>query len=85
VDDLPALEHKTSDGHSICEAGCYQCLLSYFNQPDHDHINRRNSQAIEMLVALANAQVARRPVAGASARQPFDAGKCRSGPGDESV
>jgi hypothetical protein len=32
-------------------------LLSYFNQPDHDHINRRNSQAIEMLVALANAQV----------------------------
>jgi len=57
VDDLPALEHKTPDGHSICEAGCYQCLLSYFNQPDHDHINRRNSQAIEMLVALANAQV----------------------------
>jgi hypothetical protein len=57
VDDLPALEQKTSDGHSICEAGCYQCLLSYFNQPDHDHINRRNAQAIEMLVALANAQV----------------------------
>ncbi|MEI2625260.1 MAG: DUF1998 domain-containing protein [Giesbergeria sp.] len=28
---------------SICEAGCYQCLLSYFNQPDHDHINRRNA------------------------------------------
>jgi hypothetical protein len=58
VDDLPALEQKTPDGHSICEAGCYQCLLSYFNQPDHDHINRRNTQAIEMLVALANAQVA---------------------------
>ena len=57
VDDLPALEQKTSDGHSICEAGCYQCLLSYFNQPDHYHINRRNAQAIEMLVALANAQV----------------------------
>ena len=57
VDDLPALEQKTSDGHSICEAGCYQCLLSYFNQPDHDHINRRNRQTMEMLVALANAQV----------------------------
>ncbi len=57
VDDLPDLEQKTYDGHSICEAGCYQCLLSYFNQPDHDHINRRNAQAIEMLVALANAQV----------------------------
>jgi len=57
LDDLPGLEQKTADGHSICEAGCYQCLLSYFNQPDHDHINRRNAQAIEMLVALANAQV----------------------------
>ena len=57
VDDLPGLEQKTAEGHSICEAGCYQCLLSYFNQPDHDHINRRNAQAIEMLVALANAQV----------------------------
>jgi superfamily II DNA/RNA helicase len=62
VDGLPALEQKNSQGHSICEAGCYQCLLSYFNQPDHEHINRRNAQAIEMLVALANAQVA--PAAG---------------------
>ena len=61
VDGLGALEQKTGDGQSICEAGCYQCLLSYFNQPDHDHINRRNAQAIEMLVALANAQVAAAP------------------------
>ncbi len=58
IDGLPALEQKNQHGHSICEAGCYQCLLSYFNQPDHEHINRRNAQAIEMLVALANAQVA---------------------------
>lgn len=48
-------EHK--DGHAICEAGCYQCLLSYFNQPDHDHIDRRNQDALKMLVALANARV----------------------------
>ena len=61
VDGLEALEQKTATGQSICEAGCYQCLLSYFNQPDHDHINRRNAQAIEMLVALANAQVAAAP------------------------
>ncbi|WP_240650165.1 DEAD/DEAH box helicase [Variovorax atrisoli] len=58
VEGLDALEHKNKHGQSICEAGCYQCLLSYFNQPDHNHINRRNAQAIEMLVALANAQVA---------------------------
>ena len=68
VDGLEALEQKTATGQSICEAGCYQCLLSYFNQPDHDHINRRNAQAIEMLVALANAQVA--PASAEVAPQP---------------
>jgi hypothetical protein len=68
VDGLQALEQKTAIGQSICEAGCYQCLLSYFNQPDHPHINRRNAQAIEMLVALANAQVA--PASAEVAPQP---------------
>jgi len=68
VDGLEALEQKTAAGQSICEAGCYQCLLSYFNQPDHPHINRRNAQAIEMLVALANAQVA--PASAEVAPQP---------------
>ena len=24
-----------------CVAGCYRCLLSYFNQPDHELIDRR--------------------------------------------
>jgi len=57
LDDLPDLELKNQHGHSICEAGCYQCLLSYFNQPDHDHINRRNRDALSLLVALANAKV----------------------------
>ncbi len=40
-----------------CEAGCYQCLLSYFNQPDHEMINRRDSAAVQFLAALANATV----------------------------
>lgn len=56
VSELDTLEQK-NNGLSICEAGCYQCLLSYFNQPDHDNINRRNSDALQLLVALANAQV----------------------------
>jgi hypothetical protein len=56
VDALDALEQKHK-GMSICEAGCYQCLLSYFNQPDHDNINRRNQDALNLLVALANADV----------------------------
>jgi len=56
-DDLPTLEQLDPNGHHICEAGCYQCLLSYFNQPDHDNINRRNEEALKLLVAMANAQV----------------------------
>jgi Lhr-like helicase len=40
-----------------CEAGCYQCLLSYYNQPDHEIIDRRNSAAVGFLASLANATV----------------------------
>jgi Lhr-like helicase len=57
LEDLPSLELKDKNGNNICEAGCYQCLLSYFNQPDHDYINRRNEAALKLLVAMANAQV----------------------------
>jgi hypothetical protein len=46
-------------GHAAapCEAGCYQCLLSYYNQPDHEIINRRNPEAVTFLAALANSTV----------------------------
>lgn len=57
LEELPALEQTNSLGNHICEAGCYQCLLSYFNQPDHENINRRNADALKVLVALANAEV----------------------------
>lgn len=57
LEDLPALEQTNALGNRICEAGCYQCLLSYFNQPDHENINRRNVDALKVLVALANAEV----------------------------
>jgi Lhr-like helicase len=57
LDELSTLEETDAQGQHICEAGCYQCLLSYFNQPEHEHINRRNSDALKLLVALANAQV----------------------------
>lgn len=45
------------DGSIPCEAGCYQCLLSYFNQPDHEIINRRDPSALKFLAALANGSV----------------------------
>jgi hypothetical protein len=59
-DTLSALEEKrTIDDREmrICEAGCYQCLLSYFNQPDHEAINRLDEHALRLLTALANASV----------------------------
>ncbi len=38
---------------SECEAGCYRCLLSYTNQPDHELIDRRNEEMLELLCRLA--------------------------------
>jgi len=67
LDQLEALEIKGAKGQRTCEAGCYQCLLSYFNQPDHVHINRRDPDALRLLVALANAQVVK---VSADTRQP---------------
>ena len=36
-----------------CVAGCYRCLLSYFNQPDHELIDRRQELALRFLLRLA--------------------------------
>lgn len=38
-----------------CVAGCYRCLLSYYNQPDHPLIHRRDAPALEVLLRLAGA------------------------------
>jgi len=57
VEELEQHEQRNAEGERICEAGCYQCLLSYFNQPDHDHIDRRNPDALRLLIALVNANV----------------------------
>jgi Lhr-like helicase len=57
LDKLSSLEQTDALGNHQCEAGCYQCLLSYFNQPDHEHINRRNPDVLKLLVTLANAHV----------------------------
>lgn len=41
----------------VCVRGCYRCLLSYFNQPDHELIDRTSDQAKQMLIDLARGQV----------------------------
>jgi superfamily II DNA/RNA helicase len=35
-----------------CVAGCYKCLLSYYNQPQHECINRRNPKVLQYLKQL---------------------------------
>ena len=42
-----------------CVAGCYRCLLSYYNQPDHAIVDRRSGGFKRILARLARARVVR--------------------------
>ena len=46
----------STDADARCVAGCYRCLLSYFNQPDHEKIDRRQEPALQFLLRLAFAE-----------------------------
>jgi Lhr-like helicase len=46
------------DPDAACVKGCYRCLLSYYNQPDHEHIDRTNGAAVRVLLRLARGTVA---------------------------
>lgn len=41
-----------SDREEECEAGCYRCLLSYYNQTDHKIIDRRDKELLNLLCRL---------------------------------
>lgn len=43
----------TDHPDAACARGCYRCLLSYFNQPDHELIDRGDLAAKKMLIDLA--------------------------------
>lgn len=59
---LPArVEDLVDQPDARCVAGCYRCLLSYYNQPEHPLIARRDPGALELLLRLAAARTA--PVA----------------------
>jgi superfamily II DNA/RNA helicase/ribosomal protein L37E len=52
--------HYDKDGNDLdtnCVAACYDCLLSYYNQPEHALINRRNKAVLEILNALASGEI----------------------------
>lgn len=49
-------QENLADIATDCEAGCYRCLLSYFNQTAHEHINRKNPEAIAFLLSLIHGE-----------------------------
>lgn len=46
------VEELDHDGNPMCEAGCYRCLLSYYNQPDHTLIDRKDKDANGLLLDI---------------------------------
>ena len=55
VQDLDAEELEQYDNKPGCINGCYGCLLTYYNQPEHALINRHDPDALKFLVALSRA------------------------------
>jgi len=43
---------------TACVAACYRCLMSYYNQPDHELLDRRDAVARQILLRLARSRVA---------------------------
>jgi hypothetical protein len=56
ADADPALLVENEDVR--CVKGCYRCLLSYYNQPDHEQIDRTDNPFRTLLLRLARSQVA---------------------------
>ena len=59
------------DQESECEAGCYRCLLSYYNQPDHAQVDRRNEEVLELLCRLVHAKSKASPGEGSKGKWPL--------------
>jgi len=59
------------DSAAPCEAGCYRCLLSYYNQPEHELIDRNNDEVKALLCRLTRA-TARRGTQGRSPEEQLD-------------
>lgn len=55
VDPATGTELPPPPGAEACEAACYRCLLSYYNQPDHQILDR--ALAVEVLAAWRDATV----------------------------
>ncbi len=50
---------KAPRSKEICEAACYDCLMTYGNQPDHQHLDRKKIR--DLLLQFTKAKVASAP------------------------
>ncbi len=59
AESLPTEHEKLLDSaeQTPCVASCYKCLMSYFNQTDHELLDRRDEVAKAVLLNLAKASV----------------------------
>jgi hypothetical protein len=54
--DLPATAGALAEAPGTsCVAACYRCLMSYYNQPDHELLDRRETEVQTFLLRLAGA------------------------------
>ena len=64
--DAETLNRKADEA---CVRGCYRCLLSYFNQPDHEQIDSSSGEVAQLLIDLARGETVlekRAPAGGSS-------------------
>ncbi|MBB4615771.1 DEAD/DEAH box helicase [Novosphingobium taihuense] len=59
------------DSEEPCVDGCYRCLLSYYNQPDHELINRRDTKVLTVLDQLTRAEKDRPATTQCNAEEPL--------------
>jgi hypothetical protein len=65
-------EEGVEQKEDACVAGCYRCVLSYYNQPDHELIDRRDPSVISVLLGMARCD-RDRPAAEAEQRDEIEA------------
>jgi hypothetical protein len=53
---MPRVPRVSDVDGADCVAGCYRCLLSYYNQPDHLILDRKDEPAIAILLRLAGSK-----------------------------
>jgi hypothetical protein len=51
---MPQADALVDRPGTACVAACYRCLLSYYNQPDHELIDRRDPELRRLLLRLAD-------------------------------